>query len=113
MVPDSSVSGIEDNRYLPGLGALPKAVLVPHWNTLDELLPGLQDDVWRNVPGGTTMIAVEDRTAVFGDGHHWNVYGEGDAYITENGQTTRLASGEDFVVDLPLIDERGGGDVRC
>lgn len=99
IVPDSSATSVAEHTYVDGLGVVRDSVLVPHWNTLDALLPGLQDDVVRNVPTTSVMVAAEDRTAVLGDGRSWRVFGEGRAVVEGSDDARVVESGGAFSID--------------
>jgi cyanophycinase len=81
MVPDSAVIDVASHRWEAGLRLVPGVVFAPHWNRLDELLPGLRSEVLAGVPPELALVAVEDRTAIVGDGRRWKVLGEGSVLV--------------------------------
>jgi cyanophycinase-like exopeptidase len=81
MVPDSTATDMASHRWEPGLRLVPGVVFAPHWNRLDELLPGLRSAVLAGVPPELALVAVEDRTAIVGDGRRWEVLGEGTVLV--------------------------------
>lgn len=96
LVPDSTATNLSEHRYVPGLRAIPNVVLAPHWNSLDTLIPGLQGHVAGHVPRGCILIAVDDRTAVVGDGETWRVFGDGSVHTQPTYEGPSFRAGDVF-----------------
>ena len=64
-----------------GLRLLEGTVVVPHWDELGRALPELQQFLGREAPTDETVIAIDDRTALIGDGDLWQVKGSGQVQI--------------------------------
>ncbi len=96
LVPDSTATNLAEHRYVPGLRAVPNVVLAPHWNSLDTLIPGLQGHVAGHVPRGCILIAVDDRTAVVGDGERWRVFGDGSVHTQPTDEGPSFRAGDVF-----------------
>jgi len=64
-----------------GLRLLEGTILVPHWDELGRNRPDLQEFLGREVPTDETVIAIDDRTALIGDGDLWQVKGDGQVQI--------------------------------
>ncbi|HEX9122798.1 MAG TPA: Type 1 glutamine amidotransferase-like domain-containing protein [Actinomycetota bacterium] len=110
MAPDSSVQtleGIERDGWKPGLHLFSNVLFMPHWDALDGFLPGLTDWVVRSVPEGCTLLAIDENTAVVGDGDAWTVVGIGKVHELVGGSWRHHAASEDF--ELHLVPGPGMG----
>jgi cyanophycinase len=98
LVPDSTATDPASHRWEPGLRLVPGAVFAPHWNRLDELLPGLQASTLAAAPAHV-LVGIDEHTAILGDGHRWAVSGQGSVLVRSGGVTRTFTRGEAF--DLP------------
>jgi cyanophycinase-like exopeptidase len=64
-----------------GLRLLEGTIVVPHWDALGRSRPELQRYLGREVPTDETVVAIDDRTALIGDGDLWQVKGAGQVQI--------------------------------
>jgi len=64
-----------------GLRLLEGTIIVPHWDELGRSRPELQRFLGREAPTDETVIAIDDRTALIGDGDLWQVKGAGQVQI--------------------------------
>jgi cyanophycinase len=85
----------------PGLGLFPGISFAPHWDALNSFVPGLREFILESVPAGERLLAIDERTAVVGDGERWTVMGSGGAYLIAGGTERAFAAGASF--DEPLI----------
>jgi cyanophycinase-like exopeptidase len=98
LAPDSTVLDFTSpDLWRPGLAYLPGLDLAPHWDGLDTYVPGLRDLWVSAVPPDHRLLAIDERTAVVGDGSRWHVVGSGGAYLLEGGSWQSARSGEAFV----------------
>jgi cyanophycinase-like exopeptidase len=67
--------------WAPGLRLLEGTIVVPHWDELGRTRPDVQRLLAREVPTDETVIAIDDRTALIGDGDLWQVKGAGQVQI--------------------------------
>lgn len=81
IAPDSSAEDLSMHRWDAGLRVLPRTVCAPHWNRLDTFIQGLQASVIAHTPDEWVLIALDDRTAIVGDGNDWQVFGEGNVSV--------------------------------
>jgi len=101
LAPDSTVLDFTSpDLWKRGLGYLPGLDVAPHWDGLDTYLPGLRDLWVSAVPPDHRLLAIDERTAVVGDGSRWHVVGSGGAYLLEGGSWRSVRSGETFVATL-------------
>src|SRR5207237_9013667 len=91
---DSAVRSIDGGRlWRPGLRLFPNVHIGPHWDALDRFVPGLRAYIEASVPVEERLLAVDERTAVVGDGSSWNVVGAGQAHLRDRGIWRSLPSG--------------------
>jgi cyanophycinase len=88
------------NSFWPGLGVFPGTNLAPHWDAVDAYLPGLAHALVANLGPPFRLVAVDERTAMVGDGRRWSVLGAGGVHILEDGGWTDHGAGSSFDLDL-------------
>jgi cyanophycinase-like exopeptidase len=97
LVPDSAVGDFTSpHLWKRGLGLFPKVFLGPHWDALNAYVPGLQELFIAAVPSGHRLLAIDERTAVVGDGTEWQVMGNGGAALMEGGAWESFRPGQRF-----------------
>jgi cyanophycinase-like exopeptidase len=82
--------------WKPGVRMFPGVQLAPHWDGLNRYVPGLQAMFIAAVPPGRTLVAIDERTAMVGDGADWQVIGVGAASIRRNGEWRTFRAGQSF-----------------
>jgi cyanophycinase len=106
MAPDSSTVSLDpENLQHAGLRLFPKMLFGPHWDALDGFVPGLRDLILAMVPADCRLLAIDERTAVVGDGASWTVIGSGGAALYDRGERMDHPAGRSFSLAL-LPDER-------
>ncbi len=70
---DSTVRPFGPDVWKPGLGLFRGVWFGPHWDALDRYVPGLSDLIRGSVPTGELLLAIDENTAVVGDGERWKV----------------------------------------
>jgi cyanophycinase-like exopeptidase len=98
---DASTDAFGPGAWAPGLGLFPGVWFGPHWNALDRYVPGLSAFIRDSVPDGDQLFAIDEDTAVVGDGHDWEVVGAGDAHVWLDGSWRQHAAGTRFTHELP------------
>jgi cyanophycinase-like exopeptidase len=88
------------STFWPGLGVFSGTNLVPHWDAVDAFIPGLGDTLVANLGPPSRLVAVDERTAMMGDGRQWSVLGAGSVRILEEGAWTVHGPGASFDLDL-------------
>lgn len=71
----------------PGLGLLPHLRVLPHFDRMLAWVPDLLDRALRWVPPGTTVIGIDEDTAIVdlaGSGAQWQVHGRQQAWVLGN-----------------------------
>jgi cyanophycinase len=85
-----------DARWQRGLCLFPDLSFGPHWDALDVFVPGLKQTIVERVPRGARLLAIDEHTAVVGDGIEWRVMGSSSAHLLQNGEWTDHPSGSTF-----------------
>lgn len=96
VAPDGGARSLSRAVWHTGLGLFPGWWLGPHWDALDSFIPGLREFVVGSVPLGARLLAIDENTAVVGDGRAWSVVGSGGAHVLEAGAWRDHASGSSF-----------------
>lgn len=96
---DSDTEDFE-NVFKPGLGFVRGTLFGPHWDMLDTWIPGATEQIAGSVPDGGRLVAIDEETAMFGDGVSWSVAGRSGVHILEDGAWTDHAGGAAFALDL-------------
>jgi cyanophycinase len=101
VAPDSTSNDPTSAHFWrPGLGLFPKLFFGPHWDALDVYVPGLRASIVAAIPHDCRLLAIDEDTAVVGDGTSWQVVGKGGASILEDGAWTAFPSGTSFTAHL-------------
>jgi peptidase E len=101
IVPDSTALDFTSpDQWGSGLGLFPQLFLAPHWDALDAYVPGLRELFAGAVPKGHRLLAIDERTAMVGDGTEWQVMGKGSASLMESGSWQTYRAGESFETRL-------------
>jgi cyanophycinase len=96
-------SDAEDPEHIwkPGLGYFPGVLFAPHWDTVETWIPGAHAFITASAPTGGSLIAIDEDTAIVGDGATWNVMGKGRVAVYENGAWGEpIAAGASFTKPL-------------
>jgi cyanophycinase len=101
IAPDSAREEFDEELWQPGLKLFPGYWFGPHWDALDGFAPGLTDFIISEVPSGTTLVGIDENTALVGDGRVWSVAGVGGVHIMSSGDWEHLEPGADL--ELPLL----------
>ena len=81
---DSATDDFE-KVWAPGLGYFPSVLFAPHWDIVDHWIPGARAFITASAPGDGSLVALDESTAMVGDGSDWNVHGAGGVYVYQGG----------------------------
>ena len=98
---DPSGGVLRADVWRPGLGVFTGVWFAPHWDALDRHVPGLSGFIGDSVPAQDLLFAIDEDTAVVGDGEDWRVIGAGAARIRKDGAWAVHPSGSRFTRTLP------------
>jgi cyanophycinase len=101
LAPDSSAQDPAKLVWKPGLRFFRDLVLAPHWDALNRHVPRMRERMIELLPEGARLLAVDENTAVVGDGAEWSIEGAGMASILDAGEWTTWRSGS--TISLPLL----------
>ncbi|HJT36797.1 MAG TPA: Type 1 glutamine amidotransferase-like domain-containing protein [Actinomycetota bacterium] len=73
------------DHWTDGTKLLPRAYVIVHFDMIDTYVPGLRQMLLDMRPEGTVTVAIDENTALYGDGEHWNVKGAGSVWIDGDG----------------------------
>jgi cyanophycinase len=103
--PDSSAERLGAEMLgRPGLGLFPGISFAPHWDALNSFVPGLREFILAAVPAGERLLAIDERTALVGDGEEWTVIGSGGAYLLAGETERAFPAGASFGEPLMAVD---------
>ena len=83
VAPDSTRRSLDDDLWAPGLGMFPGTWFGPHWDAMDMYKPGFRAFMEASVPSGARLVAIDEDTAMVGDGRTWSVLGGGAVHVRE------------------------------
>jgi cyanophycinase len=82
-------------RSVPGLGLVPRMIVMPHFDQIERWLPGAIQWALEATPPGVHLVGVDEDTAIIGGPLQWRVMGRGHAWVlTMIGEHTSFAAGE-------------------
>jgi cyanophycinase len=84
-----------------GLGFMGGGLLfAPHWDIVDSWIPGAREFITSSTPEGGTLVALDEDTAMVGDGARWIVHGRQRVHVYRSGSWTDHPAGASFELDL-------------
>jgi len=87
---------------VPGLGLVRHLAVIPHFDLLEQRRPDIVEWFGGWQPAGTTLVGVEEETALVGDSRGWEVQGRGAVWVFGAGGPERHADGEKVPLDPPF-----------
>ncbi len=95
----SWVPSIDDpSTGMPGLGPLEHVVLLPHFNRLSTFKPDFEARFSIPQERSTSVIGVDELTAIVGGPSEWSVEGRGSAWLLSSTQRKEFVSGTSFTL---------------
>lgn len=80
--------------WVVGLGLVPAGSFGAHWNRA-RFIPGMRGLMMGGVKAGW-FAGIDERTAIFGDGAEWRVFGAGSVGLRLDGATRTFRAGDRF-----------------
>jgi len=96
------VAGDSLDHWTDGTKLLPQAYVMVHFDMLNKYVPGLRDLLLEMRPKDTTVVGIDENTALHGDGEHWQITGTGSVWISANGNAL-TPHGDGETIDLRLL----------
>lgn len=95
--PDTSVADpTAEGVWRSGLRVFDPVVFAPHWDTVDDHLPGFRAWVERTLEDAVALVTLDERTALVGDGRSWRVVGRGSIGLRLDGAWSSYREGDDL-----------------
>jgi len=95
---DSTTDDFEQ-VFRPGLGYARGVMFGPHWDTIEQWVPGAHAAIVASLTDGEVLVGLDERTAMVGDGERWTVRGSGGVHVFDSAWTT-YADGDRFSLSL-------------
>lgn len=99
--PDSSAAALGQLTWTAGLRLFEGTDFAPHWDMLETYVPGLTDIIVAAVPDGRRLVAIDERTALVGDGAEWEVVGTTRVHVHDENGWLDVPAGQRL--SLPLL----------
>lgn len=99
---DTATDLLSHDVWKPGLSYVRRLLFAPHWDTVERWFPGAQAFIAGSLLPGQTLVAIDEETAMVGDGGSWTVLGRSGVHLLRDGEWTDVSSGRDFVLPLEL-----------
>ena len=99
-------------RVANGLGLIGGLAVIPHFDQMERWRPGALEWFASWQPPGTTLLGIEEKTAVVALPGGWQVQGTGAAWVLDPGGNTRFVTGEEVPLpplSVPAPDGPGPG----
>ncbi len=90
-----------EHPLVPGLGAVPRVRVVPHFDRFARRLPAATLRRLSEAPPDVTVLGIDEDTAVVGGIDAWEVKGRQSAWVLRDGEREEHPSGSR--VELPLL----------
>ncbi|HVC71250.1 MAG TPA: Type 1 glutamine amidotransferase-like domain-containing protein [Acidimicrobiales bacterium] len=82
-----------------GLGLIGHLAVIPHFDLLERRRSDVVEWFARWQPVGTTLVGVEEQTALVGRGAGWRVQGNGSVWVFGAGRAQRFVDGEEVPLE--------------
>jgi cyanophycinase-like exopeptidase len=89
-----------ESVFKQGLGYVPGALFAPHWDIVDTWIPGARDFITASSPDGGVLVALDEDTAMVGDGGSWTVHGRQGIHLYREATWTSFLAGDTFELEL-------------
>jgi cyanophycinase len=66
---------------VPGLGLVPGLRVIPHFDAIEQWMPGVVHQAIERTPAGVRLIGVDEDTGIVGRPDAWTVLGRGSAWV--------------------------------
>lgn len=77
-----------------GLGLVGLLAVIPHFDLLERVRPGIVERFREWKPPGATLVGVEEETALVGDGAGWQVQGGGAVWVFGGESPEKFVAGD-------------------
>jgi cyanophycinase len=99
---DATADLLSREVWKPGIGFVRGLLFAPHWNTVDQWVPGATEFIAASVKPGEVLVALDEDTGMLGDGNEWTVVGKAEIHVMRDGDRSRHAAGDVFRLPFRL-----------
>ncbi len=97
---DTEAEEMRDMLGASGLGFTRDVLFAPHWDTVDSFFPGATGFIASSVLPNEILIALDESTAMLGDGAAWSVAGLAGVHVLRDGAWAHFVDGDTFDVAI-------------
>jgi cyanophycinase len=83
-----------------GLGYTRGILFAPHWDIVDSWIPGARAAIAGSLRPGETLVGLDERTAMLGDGLAWEVRGGAGVHVLNGEGWTTHGAGDAFTLAI-------------
>jgi cyanophycinase len=76
-----------------GLGLVPHVRVIPHFDTMPARVPDVLRNALLRLPEGTTLLGIDEDTALVGGPHEWEVRGRQSVWVLGDGARNEYSTG--------------------
>ena len=84
----------ENPRVANGLGLIPHLAVIPHFDQMERWRPGARAWFAAWQPPGTTLVGIDEQTALVAAGGRWQVRGPGAVWVFDGDDSARFGEGD-------------------
>lgn len=100
---DTSAANVASGSvWVPGLRYARGVRFAPHWDTVERWYPGAHAFITASLRPGETLIAIDEETAMVGDGSGWTVLGRSAVRVYREERWRTVPAGEGFELPIEL-----------
>ncbi len=88
-------------RVANGLGLVGGLSVIPHFDQMERLRPGALEWFASWNPVGTTLVGIDEETALVAGSGRWQVQGTGAVWVLEDGHRARFGPGDEVPLAAP------------
>jgi cyanophycinase len=77
-----------------GLNLLPHLQVIPHFDKMLGWVPDIVTRTLLHAPEGTTVLGIDEETALVGGPHEWRVHGRQSVHVLGHGPSASYGAGE-------------------
>ncbi len=96
----------EHPRLANGLGLIGGLAVIPHFDQMERLRPGALEWFASWQPEGTSLVGIEEETALVVAGGRWQVQGVGAVWVLDAGRRARYDPGDEVPLPDPVRPAR-------
>jgi cyanophycinase len=81
-----------------GLRLVPNLRVIPHFDVMGRRSPSMLTSALATLPGDTTLVGIDEDTAVVGGPHEWRVFGRQSVWVIDNDDRREYESGSSITI---------------